>query len=253
MALFLIRKEKKQISYYTYTNPGDREVNEDSVGVSVNGEKFCFILCDGLGGHGMGDVASSKAVEVIDYQFLHSDSTNDFIKTAFPAANDIILVEQTKNRAENKMKTTGVIAVIADDKVKIAHIGDSRCYVFDHKNSYIRTLDHSVPQMMVISKQIKEEEIRNHADRNVVLKALGSKHDGEILFDIMKPISINKVNALLLASDGFWELITEDIMIRMLNNSSSPEEWVKKMVLEIKSNGKEVDMDNFSAIAVFVR
>ena len=57
------------ITYATYTDKGCRAVNEDSVGAFFRGENSCFVLCDGLGGHGMGDIASSLTVEVFKDQF----------------------------------------------------------------------------------------------------------------------------------------------------------------------------------------
>lgn len=248
----LLKNPAKKISYSVFTDPGNREINEDSVGVFKKNKDYCFVLCDGLGGHGMGDIASSLAVKVIGSQFENQHDNKIFLKDAIPSAHSIILTEQIQKKASGKMKTTAVVAVISDGKINMIHIGDSRGYIFDKKNSYQRTLDHSVPQMMVISKQIKEEEIRNHPDRSVVLKAIGANIDTNIQFDSMKPINENKVRALLLSSDGFWELITEDKMILHLNESRSAEEWLQRMVTDVREQGKDIDMDNFSAIAVWI-
>lgn len=248
----LFKKSVKNVSFSVFTDPGNRETNEDSVGIFEKNGNYCFVLCDGLGGHGMGDIASSLAVKVIGSQFENQPDNKLFLKEAIPAAHNIVLSEQIQKKATGKMKTTAVVAVISDGKIDVIHIGDSRGYIFDKKNSFKRTLDHSVPQMMVISKQIKEEEIRNHPDRSVVLKAIGANIDTNIHFDSMKPVNESKARALLLSSDGFWELITEDKMIGHLNESHSVEEWLQRMVADVRENGKGLDMDNFSAIAVWI-
>ena len=66
---------ESSFTYAVLTNQGEREINEDSVGVCENGENNCFVLCDGLGGHGMGDIASSLVVNVFKDRFYKTDET----------------------------------------------------------------------------------------------------------------------------------------------------------------------------------
>jgi serine/threonine protein phosphatase PrpC len=70
-------------------------------------------------------------------------------------------------------------------------------------------------------------------------------------FELQKPISLKKCQAFLLCSDGFWELIEEETMSALLSCSSSVDEWLAKMIEEVKRNGQTKNMDNFSAIAVW--
>ena len=175
-----------RFSYAVVTNPGNRPVNEDSVGVFENGGNYCFILCDGLGGHGMGDVASGLCTTVFKEQFLKTDDMVNFLGQAFLAAQDVILGEQKSRCAKNKMKTTAVAVVTDDRNAYIGHVGDSRLYVFQRNKMKVRTMDHSVPQMLVLSKEIKESQIRNHPDRNILLRVLGEPWD-EPKYELMAP------------------------------------------------------------------
>ena len=155
------------------TNTGSRNINEDSVGCFSNGNNRCFVVCDGLGGHGMGDVASKIVVDVFESQFMQTADMADFLPSAFEAAQSILLSEQAERNAKMKMKTT-CVALAADEKnAYIGHVGDSRLYVFNKNKVKYRTLDHSIPQMLVLSKEIKESEIRNHPERNYVLRVMG--------------------------------------------------------------------------------
>lgn len=233
-----------------FTNEGGRHINEDSVGVFCNGENNGYILCDGLGGHGMGDVASSLVVSVFGDQFSKTDDVVNFLGQTFTAAQDILMAEQKARNAKRKMKTTAVAVVTDDRNAYIGHIGDSRGYIFYKNKVKARTLDHSIPQMLVLSREIKEEQIRNHPDRNTLLRVMGIEWD-EAMYELMAPISLKKCQAFLLCSDGFWELIDEKEMCAQLKNARSVEEWLDSMVRIVQANGIGRNMDNYSAIAVW--
>ena len=239
-------------TYSEFTDKGDREINEDAVGYCSSERGKCFVLCDGLGGHGMGDIASSLVVDVFRSSFPDCRIIKNFLAETFVSAQDILCAEQIKKNAKRKMKTT-CVAVVTDDKhAYIGHIGDSRAYVF-YKNKIVkRTLDHSIPQMLVFSKEIKESEIRYHPDRNMLLKVMGTEWL-ERDYEIQKPIPLKRCQAILLCSDGFWELIEEDTMCELLEKATDVNDWMKKMTDTVKDNGKSVDMDNFSAVAVWIK
>ncbi len=238
------------ISYSIFTNIGDREINEDAVGAFENNGNYCFVLCDGLGGHGMGDIASACVKEVFGDYFAKTDDMSNFLGLAFSAAQDILMQEQVVMKAKRSMKTTATAIVIDDSTAYIGHIGDSRAYVFKSNKVKARTLDHSIPQMMVLSKQIKEREIRKHPDRNVVLRVMGVEWD-EPMYELMPPVPLKKCQAFLLCSDGFWELIDENTMCTLLKKSDSVQEWLLSMADIVRQNGKDREMDNYSAIAIW--
>lgn len=239
------------IRYATVTNNGSREINEDSIGVFSKDDMCLFVLCDGLGGHGMGDVASSLVVDVFGSQFEQCNNSSSFLEDTFIAAQGMLMSEQSARHVKQKMKTTCVALLIDDKKARIGHVGDSRLYVFKNGKYKSRTLDHSIPQMLVLSREIKESEIRNHPQRSYVTKVMGIEWE-QPMFDLMTPLGLKDGMGFLLCSDGFWELIDEDMMCSMMRESSSPEEWLKEMENCIIEVGKDRNMDNYSAIAVWV-
>ncbi|MBR6985805.1 MAG: serine/threonine-protein phosphatase [Ruminococcus sp.] len=243
---------RNTITYSTYTDKGGREINEDSIGVFQNSVNSGFVLCDGLGGHGMGDVASSLVVEVFKDQFYKTDDLVNYLGQAFLASQDILMAEQKVRNAEKKMKTTAVSLVTDENNAYIGHIGDSRVYVFYKNKVKVRTLDHSIPQMLVLSKEIKESEIRNHPERNIVLRVMGIEWE-QPMYELMVPLSLKKCQAFLLCSDGFWELIEEKKMCELLKKASSVDQWLSEMAAVVKSNGIGINMDNNSAIAVWCK
>lgn len=237
------------LEYASITDCGNRSVNEDSIGIRQNENRTCFVLCDGLGGHGMGDVASSLVRDEILKSFEENEKTETFLDVAFRKAQDKLIEEQVVQTAKNKMKTTAVCMLTDEKKVHVGHIGDSRFYAFSKNKVKIQSKDHSVPYMLYLAKEIKENEIRNHSDRSMLLRVMGTQWQGN-MYELLKPFSLKKYQAFLLCSDGFWELITEEKMCEILSHATTAEEWLKEMLDVVKENGKDVDMDNYSAIAI---
>ena len=242
------------IDYSIYSNIGSREVNEDSAGCFENGDARCFIVCDGLGGHGMGDVASSLVTECFGDELRtlpgEKEGICGFLPSAFMKAQNKLLEEQKARRASSKMKTTVAALVTDAQDAYIGHVGDSRVYIFRHNKVLKRTLDHSIPQMLVLSREIKESQIRNHPDRNIVLRVMGVEWE-DPMYELMDPIALKKCQAFLLCTDGFWELIEEKEMCALLKKASSADEWLKSMAEEIRANGKGRELDNYTAVAVW--
>lgn len=240
-----------KVTYAVFSEPGGRAVNEDSVGVFQEEDRSCFVLCDGLGGHGMGDVASALAVEVFGDQFRKTDDMTNFLGQTFSTAQEVLMSEQKARNARQKMKTTGTAVALDDRNAYIGHVGDSRVYLFQRNKKVTRTQDHSIPQMLVLSGEIKESQIRNHPDRNIILRVMGVNWD-EPMYELMAPVPLRKCQAFLLCSDGFWELIEDADMCRLLKNAQTVDQWMAEMVQIVRANGIGKNMDNFSAIAVWI-
>lgn len=236
------------------TNKGERQLNEDSITVAEFNGNYLFVLADGLGGHGHGEVASSivtssaKALidDSMDYRFPHK-----LLSSVFDNAQSALLQKQKDEQDSSSFKTTAVLLLVNDALVQWGYIGDSRLYYF-RKNRLIRhTLDHSVPQMLVSAGLIKEREIRGHEDRSKLLRVLGTQYDS-VKYVVESSVIREKGQAFLLCSDGFWEWIDEKTMTKLLKKSHSAQEWLDMMVVEVQKNGTGNQMDNFSAIAVLL-
>ena len=184
------------LNCYKITDKGSRHANEDSLGCFENGDNRCFIVCDGLGGHGMGDIASQLVVDVFESQFTQMNGMADFLPAAFEAAQTILLSEQAERSAKRKMKTTAAALVTDGKHAYIGHVGDSRVYVFYKNKVKRRTLDHSIPQMLALSKEIKESEIRFHPDRSFVLRVMGVDWE-EPMYELLPPEQLKKCQALM--------------------------------------------------------
>jgi len=239
-------------SYATLSKTGGRKVNEDAVGVRQKGGSIFCVLADGLGGHNAGEVASALVVETSLRIFDEGNIPFDeLLATCMNESQNAIIEEQHRTNRIDEMKTTAVMLIIENNKAQWAHVGDSRLYRFENNAVAERTLDHSVPQMLVLQGEIKEEDIRHHEDRNRLIRAMGMEWDTQ-KFILSKPLDLPASSSFLLSSDGFWELIEDEEMIDCAANCKNPEKWLTKMEKIILKNGDKSKMDNYSAIGVFV-
>lgn len=240
------------VRYASLTNQGGRELNEDSIGVAECRGRMCFVVADGLGGHDRGEVASRAAVDSVLADFSRRGSTDaDALAEYFEAAQRKLLEMQGKRAGSGGMLTTLNVLCVSEEGITGGHVGDTRTYYFHRGKMISRTIDHSVPQMLAAAGEIKESEIRGHVDRNRLLRAMGTNWSSPA-YVISKTVMPDRGQAFLLCTDGFWELILEKQMMSALKKSGSPEEWLHVMENIVQKNGKNQDMDNYSAIAVWV-
>jgi len=232
--------------------PGDRKVNEDSVGVLKRGECFLFALADGLGGHSGGDIASALVISRSLEVSTETAGEEGNVALCFTEAQDALMEEQRRCGCSADFKTTLVLLGIDGSTAQWGHIGDSRLYVFRDGKVEGRTMDHSVPQMLANNGEIRDKDIRFHPDRNRMLRAMGIMWDNP-RFELSSELPAVSGTSYLLCTDGFWELLDEKEMCRYLKKAKSPDEWLKRMEKKVIKHGKGKNMDNYSAIAVWVR
>lgn len=228
---------------------GSRDYNEDSVGSFVGEDCWCLVLADGLGGHGKGEVASQTAVDAVRDVFFNEG--NPEVSGMIEAAQAAVTLKQKENNDFFSMKTTLTTVLIDNENISWGHVGDSRIYFFRKNKLISRTLDHSVPQMLVNAGEIKDSEIRGHVDRNKLLRVVGTKWDSP-RYDLSEKIRLIGAEAVLMCSDGFWEYIEDKQMVKLLKKASSPEEWLENMKAVVLKNGAGCNMDNFSAVCAFI-
>ncbi len=241
-----------QVEYALYTDKGKRDINEDSADVICIGKSCCFVLADGLGGHGMGDEASACAVQTAREVFSGDPAGEDVIARIFEKTQERLLKLQQEKRRPDSMKTTLTVLTLAEDKLRWGHIGDSRIYRFRGRKLEERTRDHSVVQALATLGEIREKDIRNHPDRNRLLRVLGQEWTGES-YEISPEVLLSGEDSFILCSDGFWEYIDEKKMQKLLKKTGTAGEWLEAMKKIVFKNGKDKNMDNNTAITVRIR
>jgi len=209
-----------------------RTAQEDSHDIAVltpNGD--VFVVCDGMGGHVGGKQASSIAVKsIIDY--LKNEKYPQPIQAlndALQFANMQILGYANEHPELKGMGTTACIVLLQDSKAFIAHVGDSRIYLYLGKEKQLHRLtkDHSFVQTLVDAGQITDEEAEHHPNKNRILKALGIKPDLAPSFNRVQP---KNGDVFLICSDGLSGMISDAAMREVLMKQASLEEKGKTLI-----------------------
>jgi serine/threonine protein phosphatase PrpC len=233
-----------------------RDNNEDSI--ATKPELGLVVLADGMGGHRAGEVASGLAVEIIsrhvEDKLTHNKgeaSSDDYsyeadlIKQAVELANETVH-ETAQARVECAgMGSTVVAAIFNDNKIAVAHVGDSRLYRLRDKKLTQITEDHSVVQELLSRGLITPEEAQTAFNKNLVTRALGI--EATVQVDVVE-VETADGDVYLICSDGLSDVLAdEEIEKHLLNGGSDLNVIVMNMINDVNSKGGP---DNISIILV---
>lgn len=207
-----------------------RKANEDYFGTFRGAFGTLVVVCDGMGGHKGGAVASRLAVEVIKTHFESLDKEFDpreELRKALIEASNTILEKAAEDDELTGMGSTAVVLLIQDNISYYAHVGDSRIYHIRCKEIKQITKDHSLVQQMVDAGMITEKAAKNHPKKNVITRALGS--DGNAEPEVSEALELCKNDKFVLCSDGLTGFV-EDNEILKNSEKYSPQEACTKLV-----------------------
>lgn len=236
---------------YQASRRGGRSYNEDRVAYAYTSEAMVMVLCDGMGGHARGEVASQLTVQVITGLFQSRakpvlPDMSTFLLDAVYAAHDAINEYATRKRLPESPRTTCVVCVVQKGMACWAHVGDSRLYHFNRHGFLARTRDHSAVQQLVDDGTISEEEMGIHPDRNKLYNSVGGYTLPDI--DLAQPKKMHPGDVLLLCTDGVWPELTPKEMFATLR-AYPLEKAVKNMMDHAEFRGGK-DCDNLSVMAL---
>jgi len=200
----------------------EREKNEDAIYPNSSGNKelpFKAAICDGLGGHAKGEVASKIATKVME------GDENNIVKIIEEANTKI--TEYQKNNSDSKGMGTTMTALIIQDNglMKVGHVGDSRCYVLTNRNLVKLTEDQNVPGY-----------------QNVLKQALGTKDK----LDIQKvDFQLNNGDVVFLCTDGLYNELGEEYLKKRLQEGVTADTLVGEALFQKPK-------DNVSGIVINV-
>lgn len=194
-----------------------------------------FVLCDGMGGTNGGNIASSLAIRTfsdfietrltmhinIDDDLCDNASVdfNSLLADAASAANKAIYDRAHENSELTNMGTTIVAALVADDTLYIANVGDSRIYMLCEDELTQLTHDHSYVQMLVDMGHITKEEAANNPRRNILTRAVGTEPTVDT--DVISIDMPKEGSYFILCSDGLYNFLSEDEVKRIVQSRLS--------------------------------
>lgn len=193
-----------------------RDHNEDAIAINIradNGEPgyYLSIVCDGMGGHNAGEIASAVAVSVISEHVqanLGTDDPANLMTQAFRRANEAIDEQAEINPDARGMGCTAVAVLGIKDKLWIAHSGDSRAYRIREGQAEQLTTDHTMVQEMLDSGLLTAEQAAVHPYRGRISRCLGH---GKNRFDPdVDEAELEVGDAILLCSDGLSDVVKKE-------------------------------------------
>ena len=213
-----------------------RSLNEDYAAYIEEEDYKLYIVADGMGGHNAGEVASEMAVNAVKLYVkdnYKSDGIN-VLENAIIFANEKIYDKARCGSEYKGMGTTLVAALIYEDNVIVANVGDSSCFGIIDNDIIKITKDHSLVQELIDSGSITEEEGRKHPKKNVITRALGTNNIVKV--DIFK-IDINTYDKYLLCTDGLSNEVLKEEILREISDINDYNTACDKLVLLAKNRG----------------
>lgn len=227
-----------------------RSSNQDAYAVGEFPDEVAWaIVCDGMGGHAGGNIASALAVKVISDKInasyrenMRDSSIRNMLDSALTAANMEVFDMAEANPDLNGMGTTVVCAIVKNGYAFIAHAGDSRAYIYDGELKQITT-DHSYVQTLVDIGKITKEEAEHHPNKNKITRAIGAEKMIDIDFD---EIELNDEDVLILCTDGLSNYVSSDEMISEVQDGKYYA-FADRLVKKANHNGGG---DNVTVVAI---
>jgi PPM family protein phosphatase len=236
-----------------------RELNEDSLlaitstmaGNSGNLPFGLYIVADGMGGHQFGEVASNAAIRTVagyvlrkfhSYLFqIKTDTMDESFQEIMLAA--VSEAQRAIQREAPGSGTTLTAALVLGQQITVAHVGDSRAYfVYPDGRIEAITRDHSLVKRLEELGHISPEEAENYPHRNVLYRALGQ---GEILEPDIFTIAFPQPACLMICSDGLWGVVSEQDLIRSINEAPNLQRACQNLVTAANTAGGP---DNISVV-----
>lgn len=251
---------KFKIKAYNLQELGQRTNQEDSLfpalGKSTSDDRL-FVLCDGMGGHEKGEVASATVCATLSRVILSAWHPGEVLSDelflqALSAAYDAL--DAKDNGEERKMGTTLTFLCLHASGATVAHIGDSRIYQLRpaSKNTsariVFRTQDHSLVNDLVKIGEITEEEAKHHPQKNVITRAMQPCQEHRAKADIAHLTDILPGDYFYMCSDGMLEEASDENILNIITKPNATDE----QKLEMLRNVTEENKDNHTAHLIHI-
>jgi protein phosphatase len=193
-----------------------------------------FVVADGMGGAQAGEVAAQIAVDAFSRGLPDSGSPEERLASRVQEANQRIWEQSRTRREQAGMGTTLTAAYLDDSELAIAHVGDSRAYLFRDGSLRRLTQDHSLVDELVRRGKLTEEQAAEHPQRSIITRALGAEPTVEV--DTWT-YPVRPGDVLLLCSDGLTSMITEERVEEILGGSTDLNVTAQQLIDEANAAG----------------
>lgn len=227
---------------------GQRTNQEDTI---AQWDNRLFVLCDGMGGHEKGEVASQTVCQSLVKWFENNIKDDSFSDDQFHAALDQAYSELDTfdNVSLRKMGTTLTSLYIHSEGITAAHMGDSRIYhIRPNVGILYQSRDHSLVFDLFQSGEISYDEMKNFAQKNIVTRAMIPGEDNRMRPDIIHITDIQPDDYFYMCTDGMLEQMNNNELVALLSSDVSDEEKRQHLIAATANN-----QDNHSAWLIHVK
>lgn len=218
-----------------------RDHNEDAY---LTGDPL-FAVADGMGGHQAGEVAARVAIDTLaDAAPQAPGGAERELPDAIRRANQTILEQASGDPSLEGMGTTLTVLLAGSDRIHLAHVGDSRAYLFRDGELRMLTEDHTLVQRMVREGRLTPAEAEIHPQRSILTRALGVEGDLEV---DQASHEVHPGDRLLLCSDGLSSMVPDREIRRVLDEVADPKMACDALVEAANQAG---GFDNVTVVVV---
>jgi serine/threonine protein phosphatase PrpC len=240
-----------KFSIYQESRIGGRKTNQDRMGYRYTRQALLMVVCDGMGGHLLGDVAAEIALQTIGAMFEREAAPAirnpaKFLEEAFHAAHGEIHRYREINAMPEAPRTTVVACVVQDDGAVWAHAGDSRLYWLRDGAILAHTQDHSTLQRLLKQGKITAAEAATHPDRNKIFNCVGAPEEPWV--EVGKRVTLQAGDTIVLCSDGFWSPLGDEAMCKVLRAKAVTQAVPELISLALARAGQHPD--NVTAVGM---
>ena len=231
-----------------------RPQNEDAF--MSQAEQGLFVVCDGMGGAPAGEVASEMAIQAIARRLTGTDTDEDSTSPFLPhttrlldavrQSNEFIYGEAQKDPRQTGMGTTVVSAWIREQIAGVAHVGDSRAYLWHNDRLEPLTRDHSLMEAHIEAGLADEGRKLPVEQQNVLLRVLGREPAVEV--DVTE-VPVQSGDYVLLCSDGLTRMVSEEDLAKAIQMFQEPQQICDHLIATANQNG---GADNITVVVVEV-
>ena len=238
-----------KISVYGSSSAGKvRKLNEDSYSFdSSSGDKgSIFVVCDGMGGHKAGEVASNyTSIKIVEY--FHSSLQKDILtrlNESIRKANNDLYKLSKKDSSKRSMGTTVVVVVVFGNILYFANVGDSRAYLVRNNSIGRLTKDHSWLEERISDGSLRPSEARNNPNKNIITKCVGYEPDIEPYYG---SYLLKEGDRIILCSDGLWDELTDSEIKNIALSSKDLRKSIEKLIISAEEHGGS---DNITVLGI---
>jgi len=219
-----------------------RNENQDRMSGTVVPAGNLYIVADGMGGHKGGALAAELTIERLRMHIGEAPAdapVEDSIRNAFAKANEAVYKKgHSGDKTIEDMGSTAVLLLVSGEVARVAHVGDSRAYLFRNGLLSQLTTDHTRVQRMVEAGMLRAEEAADHPDSNILERAIGNRPEVDV--DISGELPLEVGDAFLLCSDGLSSYVPGPEIEAVLKSSAAVQEIPQFLVkLALEKGGKD--------------